>query len=229
VAVQTGDGTSDSAKLTPGVAYVTLDKKIRDKFKPDFVKQNNAEGVITLFCNVDVSPPTKLNFTKKAVAKGYRLEVFDLERLRSLLDSSLKDVRRRYLHIDDEVAARLRSEVTKLLRFPAALPDVSDPPALLERMLVNKPPCRLFDLLMHYDEKGVLEVRGIGSALRNHLTRCYQFREKVFRLKDGLMARIGQMVQVRFSAGWQMYLKYVLMRFAGRSKEAIIAGGDFLN
>jgi hypothetical protein len=228
-AVQTGDGTSDSAKLTPGVAYVTLDKKIRDKFKRDFVKQNNAEGVIALFCNVDVSPPTKLDFTKKAIAKGYRLQVFDLERLRSLLDSSLKDVRRRYLHIDDEVAARLRSEVTKLLRFPAALPDVSDPPALLERMLLNKLPCRLFDLLMHYHEKNVLEVPGIGSALRNHLIRCYQFREKVLRLNDSLMARIGQMVQVRFSAGWQIYLQYVLMRLGGRSKEAIIAGGDFLN
>jgi hypothetical protein len=43
------------------------------------------------------------------------------------------------------------------------------------------------------------------------------------------MARIGQMVQVRFSAGWQIYLQYVLMRLGGRSKEAIIAGGDFLN
>ena len=37
------------------------------------------------------------------------------------------------------------------------------------------------------------------------------------------------MVGVRFRAAWQIYSKYVIMRFGGMSKEAIIAGGDFLN
>lgn len=214
---------------TPGRAFVTLDKKIRDKFKRDLAKQNDAKGIIALFCNVDLSPLMKLTFTKEAIAKGYRLEVFDLERLRSLLDSALKDVRRRYLHIDDEVAARLRSEVTKLLRFPAAIPDVSVPPTLFERMLVNKLACRLFDLLMRYDEKDILEVPEIGSALHDHLTRYYQFRQKVLRLEDDLITRIGQIVRVRFKAAWMIYLKYLIMRFGGISKEGVIARGDFLN
>jgi hypothetical protein len=213
----------------PGMAFVTLEKKILDKFKRDLAKQNDAEGIIALFCNVNVSPSIKLDFAKKAIAKGYRLEVFDLERLRSLLDSSLKDVRRRYLHIDDEVAAQLRSEVTKLLRFPAAIPDVSDPPTLIERMRVDNLPRRLFDLLMRYDEKDILETPGIGSALHNHLTSYYQFRQKALRLEGSLMTRIGQMVRVRFRAGWMIYLNYVIMRFGGRSKEAVIAGGNFLN
>jgi hypothetical protein len=76
------------------------------------------------------------------------LEVFDLERLRSLLDSSLKDVRRRYLSIDDEVADRLRSEVRRLLRFPDAIADNSSPPTKLERLLIDTLPRKLFDLLM---------------------------------------------------------------------------------
>jgi len=151
---------------SPGVAFVTLEKKIQGKFKRDLSKQKDAEGVIVLFCNVNVSPTMKLEFAKEAITKGYRLEVFDLERLRSLLDSSLKDVRRRYLKIDDEVATQLRSEVSKLLRFPAAIPDVSAPQTLIEKMLVNKTPCRLFDLLMRYEEKDVLEVPGIGGALQ---------------------------------------------------------------
>ena len=103
---------------TAGIAFVTLDKDIRDKFRSDLDKQEDAEGVIALFCNTDVSLPRKLRFAKDAVAKGYRLEVFDLERLRSLLDTSLKDVRRRYLGIADEIAARLRSDVSRLLPFP---------------------------------------------------------------------------------------------------------------
>jgi len=214
---------------TPGVAFVTLNKNIRDKFKRDLAKQGDEEGVIALFCNVDVSPTMKLDFAKEAIIKGYRIEVFDLERLRSLLDSSLKDVCRRYLHIDDAVAARLRSEVTKLLRFLDAVPDVSAPPTLIERMLANKIPCRLFDLLMRYEEKDVLEVPGIGSALSKHLTAYYKFRQEALRLEDGLISRIGQMVRVRFRAGWLIYLRYVIMRFGGMSKDAVIAGGDFLN
>jgi hypothetical protein len=103
---------------TPGVAFVTLDRNIRDKFKRDLAKQRDGEGLITLFCNVDVSPSMKLTFAKEAIAKGYRIEVFDLERLRSLLDSGLKDVRRRYLQIDDEPAARMRSEIARCYAFP---------------------------------------------------------------------------------------------------------------
>ncbi len=214
---------------TPGIAFVTLEKKIQDKFKRDLAKQNDAEGVITLLCNVAVSPMMKLDFAKMAIAKGYRLEVFDLERLRSLLDSSLKDVRRRYLHIDDEVAARLRSEVTKLLRFPAAISDASTPPTLTEKMLVNGIPRRLFDLLMRYEEKDVFELPRIGSELHKHLTAYYEFRQMVLRLENNLIFKIGQMVNVRFRDGWVIYFKYAVMRFGGISQEAIIAGGDFLN
>ena len=129
----------------------------------------------------------------------------------------------------DEVTARLRSEVIKLLRFPDAIPDESNPPSLLERMLVNKSPRRLFDLLMRYEEKDIPRVPGIGSLLHDHLTQYYQFRETTLQFEKDLMLRIGQMVRVRFKAGWMIYLRYVLMRFGGRSKESIIAGGDFLN
>src|SRR5438132_6977342 len=41
---------------TPGIAFVTLEKKIKDKFKLDLAKQGDTEGLIAVFCNVDVSP-----------------------------------------------------------------------------------------------------------------------------------------------------------------------------
>ncbi len=213
----------------PGMAFVTLDKNIRDKFRRDLGKHSDGEGVIALFCNVDVSPSMKLAIAREAIAKGYRLEVFDLERLRSLLDSSLKDVRRRYLKLDDEVAARLRSEATKLLRFPDATSDASTPPAVIERMVINKVPRRMFELLMRYEEQDVIEVPGIGPALYEHLIGYYRFRQDALRIEEDLVSRIGRMVKVSFRAGWQIYLKYVLMRFSGASKQAVIAGGNFLN
>ena len=214
---------------THGVALVTLDKKIREKFKRDLKKQQDANGVIALFCNVDVSPSLKQEFAKDALAKGYRLEVFDLERLRSLLDASLRQVRRQYLGIDDEVAARLRSEITRLLRFPNAVVDGSRPPTILEGLLVKQLPRRLFELLLKYDEREVCEVPGIGQSLHEYLNAYYTFRQAAMALEGRLMLRIGELVSVHFAAGWRIYLKYVTMRFAGASQEDIIGWGDFLN
>ena len=216
---------------TPGVAFVTLEKRIKIKFESDLSKRDNAEGVIALFCNVDVTPSMKLTFSKGAIAKGYRLLVFDLERLRSLLDSSLKEIRRRYLHIDDEVAAKLRSEVHKLLKYPDAIPDNSKPPTEVEQLFVDKLPCRLFDLLMGYEEDDIVEVPGIGSVLENHLKSYYRFRQEVLRFENDLNTRIAVIVGDRFNSAavWNMYLRYVLPRFFGIAKEEVIAGGNYLN
>jgi len=141
---------------TSGVAFVTLDSRIREKFKRDLAKRDKGEGQIALFCKVTVSPAMKLAFTKDAIELGYTLEIYDLERLRSLLDSSLKDVRRRYLGIDDSVSAKLRSQVKKLLRFPDAFPDDSSSIGKLESMLADQLPRRLFDLAIQHDERDVL-------------------------------------------------------------------------
>jgi hypothetical protein len=214
---------------TPGIALVTLEKNVRDKFKRDLVKQSDAEGVIALFCNVDVSPSMKLTFAREAVAEGYRLEVFDLERLRSLLDSSLKDVRRRYLRIDDELEARLRSAVRRLLRFPDATPSLPVPPTLIEALLTDKLPWRLFDLLVGYEENDIMEVPQIGLALHDHLKEYYQFRQDALRTEGDLLLRIGQMVGVRLPQAWRIFLRYAMLRFAGASQETITGWGDFLN
>jgi len=211
------------------VALVTLDKRIREKFGNDLCKQDTREGVIALFCNVDVSPKQKFDFTKEALAKGFRLEVFDLERLRSLLDSSLKDVRRRYLGIDDDIATNIRSDVTRLLHFPDAVADTAQPPTLAERLLRNKIPQRLFDLLMTYEQKDVREVPGVGRVLGDYVQSYYEYRKKALALEERLFLRIGQLVSVRFPEGWRIYLRYVVMRFAGASQENIIGWGEFLN
>jgi len=216
---------------TPGIAFVTLEKKLKDKFKRDLSKQGDAEAIIALFCNVDVSPSMKLTFARDAIAKGYILLVFDLERLRSLLDSSLKGIRQRYLHIDDEVAAKLRFEVLSLLKYPDAVPETSPPPTRLEQMLVDKLPYRIFDLLMHYEEKDIAEVPQVGSTLEKHLKLYYEFRQKVRQFESDLMAMIAELVGDRFNskAIWQMYFDYALPRFFGNTKEQIITWGNFLN
>jgi hypothetical protein len=213
----------------PGVALVTLEKRIKDKFNRDLGKQESAEGLLALFCNVDVPPGQKLEFARAAIAKGFRLEVFDIERLRSLLDVSLKDIRRRYLGIDDEVAARLRSDITRLLRFPEAVADTAQPATLLEKLLVNKLPRRVFDILVTYDEPDIREVPEIGQALQRHLGEYYEFRRQVLAAEEQQLTQIGRAVSVRFRQAWRIYLRYATLRFGGASQQQIIDGGDFLN
>jgi hypothetical protein len=213
-----------------GIAFVTLQKKIRDKFKDDLAKQQKGEGHIALFCNVDVTPSTKLAFTRDSLEIGYTVEVFDLERLRSLLDTSLKEIRRRYLGIDDAVAAKLRSEVKKLLRFPGAFPDEPSPSAgMLEKMLVNQLPRRAFDLLMQYDEQDVAEVPGIGTRLQKHMDDYYSFRQEARSLEESIMLKIGRLSRCEFRAAWAILFRYSIMRFGGISQTEITAGGNFLN
>ncbi len=212
-----------------GIAFVTLDKKIRDKFKRDLANQKAGEGRLALFCNVDVSPSMKVSFARDAIDLGYTLDVFDLERLRSLLDSSLKDIRRRYLGIDDAVAARLRADVNKLLRFPDAFPDEAPSVGLMEGMFSNQLPRRLFDLLMSHDERDVLEVPGIGEALHNHMTAYYRFRQEASHLENELMAKIGTLWKPSLAQALRIHLRYSVMRFAGHSSEEISAGIHFLN
>ncbi len=216
---------------TNGVAFVTLEKSIKTKFKTDLSKQDSAQGIIGLFCNVVVTHNMRLEFSKDAIDKGYALMVFDLERLRSLLDNSLKEIRRRYLHIDDEVAAKLRSKVNKLLSFPDAIPDNSRPPTKVEQMLVDKLPCRLFELLMDYEVNDIVEVPEIGSALHTHLKSYYQFRQEVMQFEKDLYSRIDKIIGDRFNSATvcNMYLRYVIPRFSGVAKEEIIAGGNYLN
>ena len=112
-------------------------------------------------------------------------------------------MRRRYLGIDDEVAARLRSDITRLLRFPDAVADGSQAPTLVERLLNDKLPRRLFELLMTYEERDVCEVPGIGQALHNFIMSYYGFRQNALVLETHIITEIGKMVAVRFPAAWR--------------------------
>jgi hypothetical protein len=109
-----------------GIAFVTLEKRIRAKFLRDLEKVHPGEiAALSLFCNVDVSPALKLEFSRIALERGVILTVYDLERLRSLLDTSLMEIRCRVLHIDDDEPA-IRSKVTTILRFPMPSPFTSN-------------------------------------------------------------------------------------------------------
>lgn len=98
-------------------------------------------------------------------------------------------------------------------------------------MLADKVPCRLFDLLMGYEENDIVEVPGIGGLLGAHLKSYYSFRQEALRFENDLRTRIAGTVGDRFNSAavWEMYLRYALPRFFGKTKEEIIAWGNYLN
>jgi hypothetical protein len=227
-----GDGGKDITFLDgelSGVGFVTLDKKIKSKFALDLGKLQAGEGKIALFCNVDVTPKQRLLFAKDALAKGYVVDIYDLERLRSLFDSTLTEQRRRYLGIDDSAAAGLRLQITKLLKFSDAFPETAPPASILEGQFVDQLPRRLFDLLMTYDEKLVKEIPRIGAVLYSHMESYYALRQQLTRAEEDVITKAGTLSRARFRQAWVILYKYCIMRFGKISQDDIIRQGDFLN
>lgn len=212
-----------------GVAFVTLDKAIRGKFEYDLAKLDVGEGKIALFCNVDVSPKNRLEFARNALEKGFMVDIYDLERLRSLFDSTLTEQRRRYLGIDDSASSQLRTEVQKLLKFPDAFPALNPAQYILEERFVDQLPRRLFDLLMAHDETLIREVPKIGLALADHMTDYYALRLDLARAEVDLITKIGTLGGARFREAWSIVYQYCVMRFGQIPKEDIVKQGDFLN
>jgi pimeloyl-ACP methyl ester carboxylesterase len=59
--------------------------------------------------------------------------------------------------LDNKESARLQAAVEELAKFPNG-PEISAPQGLLESMVVNKLPHRLFDLLQQYDRRAIQGV-----------------------------------------------------------------------
>ena len=227
-----GDGGKDITFLEgelAGIGFVTLDKGIKSKFALDLGKLQAGEGKIALFCNVDVTPKLRLLFTKNALVKGYVLDIYDLERLRSLFDSTLTEQRRRYLGIEDSAAVGMRLQITKLLKYPDAFPEITPPASVLEGQFADQLPRRLFDLLMTYDEEVVKEIPRIGAALFSHMESYYALRLQLMHAEGDVITKTGTLSRAKFRRAWVILYKYCIMRFGKIAQEDIIRQGNFLN
>ncbi len=105
-----------------GLACVTLRNDIQRKFEEDFSQRKAGEyEKYILFCTAHLTAKQKLDFIGFCVGTlQAELVPYDIEALRSLLDSSLKSIRERYLHIkndskgvNEEALAALRDELLR--------------------------------------------------------------------------------------------------------------------
>ena len=95
-----------------GLACVTLRKDIETKFKEDFSKRNAGEyEKYVLFCTAYLTASQKMQFTAYCLEKLQALFVpYDIEALRSLLDSALTPIRGSYLYLSDQEKQQTNQE-----------------------------------------------------------------------------------------------------------------------
>jgi hypothetical protein len=130
--------------------------------------------------------------------------------------------------LDNKESVRLQAAVEELAKFPNR-PETSAPRGLLESIAVNKLPHRLFDLLQQYNKMDIIGITKNGEALYQYKRDYYNFQTKELSWETDVTTYIGKIVSVRFRQAWVIYLRYVILRSAGMSKEQIMEGGDFLN
>jgi hypothetical protein len=212
-----------------GIAFATLRKDIRIKFIEDLGKQETIPDEISLFCNVDITPKMKAEFTGKASERGASIEIYDLERIRSLFDSSLRNLRRKYLGIDDDISMTIKDKIAKLIRYRNASIIEYKAQTILEKMLLDKLPHDLFHLLMEFSLNDIKEVPRIGPRFDDFLNRYDSFLGSLKRNENDIIERIGQLAGTDLKASWTINYEYSILRFSGMDIEKIKRTGLFLN
>ena len=115
------------------------------------------------------------------------------------------------------------------MRFPNAIPDQMNPPTILETLLTNQLPRRLFDLLLNYSEEDIKEVPLLGDLLLNHLLKYYKFRNTTIDMEQDVLTTINTLGGGQFIQSWKIHLQYILIRLGGTDKDDIRKGHNFLN
>ncbi len=201
--------------------FVTLRKDIGKKFDEDLQKFKIRDGFdkIVLFSNQNITRKQKEDFFRLTNSKGIHfLEIYDLEKLRSLLDASLKSIRKKYLHIDDETSEKILAAVKKTLEFPDLVVKESEKPNPLEAMS-DILPRKLFYTLFEYDEKDISEITHMGSELNDFKMDYNRFRQQCSVVYSKIIESIRPLIKQKMSPAWDMYAKYCILRFYYKTPE----------
>jgi hypothetical protein len=103
------------------------------------------------------------------------------------------------------------------------------PLCLIETLLTDQMPRRLFELLMQYDEQDVVEVPEIGLRLHEHMTAYHSFRQSITAVETDLMQRLPSLWSPPLPGALNIHARYCVLRFAGMTAEELRSGVNFLN
>ena len=140
-----------------------------------------------------------------------------------------KDLRRRYLGIDDELSIQIKDKLDKIISFKNTQRIEYDEHTILETMLENKLPQKIFHLIMSYEMNLVRDVPLIGNNLENFLNRYDRFIGDLKKNEQQLISQIGNYETCNIREAWKIHYRYSIGRFSGTTSEEIQKHGNFLN
>jgi hypothetical protein len=225
------DGGRDITFTTPdgkkGLACVSLREDSNNKFNEDFGRRTKGEyEKYVFFTNRYLTFEQKLKYQKYCIdSLEAELLPQDREALRSLLDSALKEVRKKWLHIDDESSAQLKKRIFNWLKYQQKLPpeNYRDRASLAEWVLTTAVQREIYYVIADVDDDEIKLIPGIGDTLWRFKEHYYNLclRLNVVTKKSHDLIHTQTRTLFQFQHGWQMIYKYILLRLTGQSPESV--------
>jgi len=201
-----------------GLACVTLRKDIDKKFEEDFSKRKAGEyEKYILFCTAHLSAPLKLKFAKYCIDNlQAEFEPKDIEALRSLLDSALKQIRAMYLGIQDNTA--IRNKIRNIL-FDASN-EVEAPERWKTLSIVaNLEMIGLFNLIKNEDVAMLCQTGEELQVLGTFKDAFMRLRKVSSEMDDFIFAFVGSNIGGNtYTPYWQKIGEYCKLRLVGVDK-----------
>ncbi len=208
-----------------GLACVTLRKDSDQKFDEDFRERRKGEyGEYFFFTNQYLTAGQKLKYEKHCVnVLEAVLVIQDIEALRSLLDSTLQDVRSTYLHIADDKSEYVRRQIIQLIKYPNVtdLTNGTRHISFTESTICLPQQVELFSLLLQSDDNVLLGVSNVGNLLLNYKEKYYQYQELLNQIQGKCKEVVFRQSfsPVQRQHGWRnIFYNYFLMRRYGYDK-----------
>lgn len=204
-----------------GIACITLRQDSEKKFNEDFDKRKPGEfEKYYFFTNQYLTSKQKVRFAKFCIEKlDAECITQDREALRSILDSSLVTIRRKYLGIQDDNSDAIKKKITKILKYPATLSSTNfqDRIGIAELILTTPTNREIYYYIDEIDDEELKQIPYIGSTLHAYKENYYNLCLALNILTQHCKKFIGTqtITPFQFISGWTIYFKYFLLRSFG--------------
>ena len=221
------DITFETESDGKGLACVTLRKDFKTKFYEDFKKRSSGDyEKYYFFSNRYITADQKVSFAKHCITKlNAELIIQDVEALRSLLDSALKDVRLRYLNIDDSKTEQLKKHLKKVMKYPETLSREAykDRANQGEWILTSPMEREIYYFICDIEDEDMVEIPNIGSNLLSYKEAYYKLITELTELMRLCKEKIGTRTKTEFQFiyGWNIYFRYYVLRNSGIDSNSI--------
>jgi len=122
---------------------------------------------------------------------------------------------------------RLKMQLSEFSDYPERVN--ANPSTQMEEMFINKNVQTLYNILSPYDKQTIDSIPMVGDDLNNIKKSYYAFAYGQKGIEFNLTKEISLNVEGRLPAAWDIYQRYMLMRFSGSSLDDIKSSGLWLN